>query len=203
MPLFIKKDISPDVCLGIWKIDESFEDFFSLFPFLNKFRGDIIASYKSNQRRCEILAVRLLIREIIGDNVSLLHEDNGRPILSNGVNIGISHTRGFAVIIVSPSKKVSVDIEYIDSRVVRIKDKFMRSDEQANSLIDYLIHWCTKETLYKLFSDDRLSYNEMQLLSIHGNNLEGIITARNIIRKQDVEVHYSIFNDMLLTYSVL
>lgn len=203
MPLFLKRNLLSDVNIGIWKIEESYDDFILLYPHLKKLQSDILSQYKSEQRRCEVLAVCLLINEILGDGVSLLHKEDGCPFLSNGVNISISHTRGFAVIIVSMNRKVSVDIEYFSQRVLRIKDKFMRNDEHACSLLEYLIHWCTKETLYKMFSDDKLSYKEMQLLSITENNSYGVIVARNILRNQNIKVYYNIFNDILLTYSVL
>ncbi len=203
MPLFLRKNILPSVYLGIWKIDESLDDFFSLYPFLRGFQSEVVGLYKSDQRCREILAVRLLIREIIYDNVLLFHKENGCPFLSNGMNIGISHTRGYAVVIVSSIKKVSVDIEYINKRVLRIKDKFMRDDEHADSLFEYMIHWCTKETIYKLFSEDKLSYNEMQLLSISHNGNDGIIAAKNVVRNKDVEVYYHTFDDILFTFTAL
>ena len=189
--------------MGIWKIDESLDDFFSLYPFLRGFQSEVVGLYKSDQRCREILAVRLLIREIIDDNVLLFHKENGCPFLSNGMNIGISHTRGYAVVIVSSIKKVAVDIEYINKRVLRIKDKFMRDDEHADSLFEYMIHWCTKETIYKLFSEDKLSYNEMQLLSISHNGNDGIIAAKNIVRNKDVEVYYHTFDDIVFTFTAL
>lgn len=203
MPLFLRKNILPSVYLGIWKIDESLDDFFSLYPFLREFQSEVVGLYKSDQRCREILAVRLLIREIIDDNVLLFHKENGCPFLSNGMNIGISHTRGYAVVIVSSIKKVAVDIEYINKRVLRIKDKFMRDDEHADSLFEYMIHWCTKETIYKLFSEDKLSYNEMQLLSISHNGNDGIIAAKNIVRNKDVEVYYHTFDDIVFTFTAL
>lgn len=203
MPLFLKKIVLSDVQLGIWKIDESFEDFFVLYPWLGSLRNSILNSYNSNQRRCEILAVRLLIHELIGEDVLLFHKENGHPYLSNGLNIGISHTHGYAVIVVSQSKNVSVDIEYISQRVLRIKDRFMRNDERASSLIEYIIHWCTKETLYKMFTEDNLTFNKMQLLSIEGDNNKGIITAKNISRNQEVNVYYFRINDAVITYAAI
>ena len=178
MPLFLNEEIFPDVRLGIWAISESSDDFWALSPYVESSRSEFNALYKSEQRKCEVLAVRLLIKEIIGDNVQLLHQDNGKPYLSSGMNISISHTRGFAVIIVSHSKQVSVDIEYFSNRIERIRSKFMRDDENASSQVKLLMHWCAKETMYKLFPEDNLTFNKMQLLSVDGNDSTGIITAK-------------------------
>lgn len=203
MPLFFNEEIFPDVRLGIWAISESSDDFWALSPYVESSRSEFNALYKSEQRKCEVLAVRLLIKEIIGDNVQLLHQDNGKPYLSSGMNISISHTRGFAVIIVSHSKQVSVDIEYFSNRIERIRSKFMRDDENASSQVKLLMHWCAKETMYKLFPEDNLTFNKMQLLSVDGNDSTGIITAKNIFRNRNVSVYYRTFCNCLLTYAVL
>lgn len=203
MPLFLNEEIFPDVRLGIWVISESSDDFWALSPYVESSRSEFNALYKSEQRKCEVLAVRLLIKEIIGDNVQLLHQDNGKPYLSSGMNISISHTRGFAVIIVSHSKQVSVDIEYFSNRIERIRSKFMRDDENASSQVKLLMHWCAKETMYKLFPEDNLTFNKMQLLSVDGNDSTGIITAKNIFRNRNVSVYYRTFCNCLLTYAVL
>lgn len=203
MPLFLNEEIFPDVRLGIWAISESSDDFWTLSPYVENSRSEFNALYKSEQRKCEVLAVRLLIKEIIGDNVQLLHQDNGKPYLSSGMNISISHTRGFAVIIVSHSKQVSVDIEYFSNRIERIRSKFMRDDENASSQVKLLMHWCAKETMYKLFPEDNLTFNKMQLLSVDGNDSTGIITAKNIFRNRNVSVYYRTFCNCLLTYAVL
>ena len=203
MPLFLNEEIFPDVRLGIWAISESSDDFWALSPYVESSRSEFNALYKSEQRKCEVLAVRLLIKEIIGDNVQLLHQDNGKPYLSSGMNISISHTRGFAVIIVSHSKQVSVVIEYFSNRIERIRSKFMRDDENASSQVKLLMHWCAKETMYKLFPEDNLTFNKMQLLSVDGNDSTGIITAKNIFRNRNVSVYYRTFCNCLLTYAVL
>lgn len=203
MPLFLNEEIFPDVRLGIWAISESSDDFWALSPYVESSRSEFNALYKSEQRKCEVLAVSLLIKEIIGDNVQLLHQDNGKPYLSSGMNISISHTRGFAVIIVSHSKQVSVDIEYFSNRIERIRSKFMRDDENASSQVKLLMHWCAKETMYKLFPEDNLTFNKMQLLSVDGNDSIGIITAKNIFRNRNVSVYYRTFCNCLLTYAVL
>ncbi|MBS5874549.1 MAG: 4'-phosphopantetheinyl transferase superfamily protein [Prevotella sp.] len=203
MPLFLNEEIFPDVRLGIWAISESSDDFWALSPYVESSCSEFNALYKSEQRKCEVLAVRLLIKEIIGDNVLLLHQDNGKPYLSSGMNISISHTRGFAVIIVSHSKQVSVDIEYFSNRIERMRSKFMRDDENASSQVKLLMHWCAKETMYKLFPEDNLTFNKMQLLSVDGNDSTGIITAKNIFRNRNVSVYYRTFCNCLLTYAVL
>ena len=72
-------------------------------------------------------------------------------------------TSAYAAVILSRTSEVAVDIEYISNRVSRIADKFMRPDEDAPSVIDQLINWCAKETLYKFCSSQNLQYLEMKI----------------------------------------
>ena len=44
-------------------------NFWALSPYVESSRSEFNALYKSEQRKCEVLAVSLLIKEIIGDNV--------------------------------------------------------------------------------------------------------------------------------------
>ncbi len=159
--------------------------------------------YKSDKRLCEVLAVRLLIQEMLGTDVDLWHEDNGCPHLSNGMNIGISHTIGYAAVIISKEYRVSVDIEHISNRVSRITEKFLCPDEKADTVVEQLLHWCTKETLYKLYTEDDLRFEEMKVLSIDGNEPEGIIKAKNLKRDENVDVRYRVTDNFVLTYSFM
>ena len=137
--------------LGLWEISESVEQFLEL-KVLSVYKNKVYADLGSESRRLEFLAVRALLSHMVGDDVAILYDNKGCPFLSNGWNISISHTKGFAVIIVSEANNVAVDIEYISERVRRVKSKFIRQDETADKLEELLVCWCAKETLYKFFS---------------------------------------------------
>ncbi len=213
MALISIRQVSENINLGLWKIEESSDSFFHNFSFLEKYRDSFSNLYKSEKRLCEVLAVRVLIHEMLGTDVALLHDANGAPYLENGMNIGISHTNGYAAVIISQQHRVSVDIERISNRVSRITDKFLRPDEKAVTVTEQLLHWCTKETLYKLYPEDDLKFEEMKVLSINGSDIkcsgkecsdtEGIIKAKNIKRNKKVDVRYHISNDFVLTYSFM
>ena len=202
MPLKSVENIAPDVYLGMWNITESVDDF--LLRCGNAAVLEIIiAGYTSEQRRREVLAVRMLLDEMIGTNVDLLHDESGCPYLSNGMNIGISHTKGFASVIVSPGRKVAVDVEYMSDRVRKVAARMLRTDESADTLLGLLLHWCVKETLYKLYSDEHLALKDMQVLSVEGDNTRGIVKAKNVKRSETLDVFYRVFDNKVLTYAIL
>ena len=202
MPLKSVENIAPDVYLGMWNITESVDDF--LLRCGNAAVLEIIiAGYTSEQRRREVLAVRMLLDEMIGTNVDLLHDESGCPYLSNGMNIGISHTKGFASVIVSPGRKVAVDVEYMSERVRKVAARMLRTDESADTLLGLLLHWCVKETLYKLYSDEHLALKDMQVLSVEGDNTRGIVKAKNVKRSETLDVFYRVFDNKVHTYAIL
>ena len=202
MPLKSVENIAPDVRMGLWDITESVEDFLGQGGNAAVLET-LIDGYSSEQRRREVLAVRMLLDRMVGAEVELRHERSGRPWLSNGMNVGISHTKGFASVVVSPSRKVAVDVEYISERVGKVAAKMLRPDEKADTLLGLLLHWCTKETLYKLYSDEHLALKDMQVLSVEGCEATGIVKAKNVKRGETLDVFYRVFDNKVLTYAVL
>lgn len=202
MSLVFVENVLPDVKLGLWKIEESAETFLDEYHGLYYLKSDI-GRYSSMSRRLEVLAVHALLMRMGIDGSALCHEPSGKPYLPGGMNIGISHTKGGAAVIVSPRMKVSVDVEYASERVGRVTERLLRNDEKADTLLQKLLHWCTKETLYKLYSEDELALHEMQLLSIEGNDSNGIITARNVKRDETLAVSYRVVGGLVITYATL
>lgn len=202
MPLLFVKDVAPNVKLGVWSIKENVDEFFFGNACLEAMR-DEISLLKSYQRRCEVLAVRLLLDKMLGYDVVLSHNSDGKPILNNGMNIGVSHTKGCAAVILSPCNNVSVDVEYLNDRVERIVGKFLRPDEKAETLLEKLLHWCAKETLYKIYSADHLALADMWVLSVEGDNANGFVVIKNVQRGETLNVDYRVFDNLVLTYAVL
>ena len=159
MPLLRVTHIDEHVILGIWEMTEHP----SAFP---EWYEEARKRFHAEGRQREYVCVRALLRQMTDDDASwtISHEQSGKPVLQNGWKISISHTKGFCCVIISPDREVAVDIEYTSDRVNRIAHMFIREDEQADTIDEKLIHWSAKETMYKLYSSDRLALDEMRLL---------------------------------------
>ena len=92
----------------------------------------------------------------------ITHNEAGKPLF-RGYHISVSHTKGYAALILSKNQEVAVDIEYFSDRVERIASKFLRKDEKAEDLDAKLVHWCAKETVFKLFSEEKLMFEDMRV----------------------------------------
>ena len=202
MPLLCIKDSLPDVRLALWHLEETAEELLERYDVGKDFSEQVFLNNKSAHRRAEIIVVRLLIDCLFSRDVVLNHDKSGRPLLSNGYFISISHTSNIVAVIVSNIFEVSVDVEHISNRVVRVADRFMRLDEKANETIEYLLHWCVKETLYKLYSEDDLSFEEMRINHIHYKDDEGEVVAENLRRMESVCLPYFVLENCVLTYAI-
>jgi phosphopantetheinyl transferase len=123
-----------------------------------------INSYLGEGRKAEQEAVRRLIGELAPGN-KLSHLPNGVPYIEGYPhNISLSHTKGFIAFVAHPKPHpAGIDIEYRGERVLRIRERFLSPEE--NAAIDeshvaehLLLHWCAKETLYKLLSTSGVDF---------------------------------------------
>lgn len=210
MALVNIREVYPSVSLGLWQIDESVDDFYAQYPWLQRYKTEV-ERYKSDSRKLEFLAVRALLREMLLMNGSsdkmfaqvgeITHNKAGKPMLK-GYHISISHTQGFAALILSKTKTVAVDIEYFSDRVKRIASKFLRKDERANDLDSLLVHWCGKETVYKLFSEDNLQFCDMRVLPFDTMS-DWSCDVENLKARKKVVVDFELTMEFVLAYAAL
>lgn len=196
MALLFINEIDKDVRLGVWKMEENlnYEQFASL-PFYDRLMS------LSENRRKETASVYSLLFVMTGNrNLVIGHEPSGKPYVE-GYKIGISHTKGFVSVILSTSCDVAVDIEYINTRVLRIADRFLREDEKPDIIPDViptLLFWCAKETIYKLYSDERLTFQNIKIMDAEQG---GALCGNNLITDESVRIDYTYNNDYVLTYA--
>ncbi|MCR4957279.1 MAG: 4'-phosphopantetheinyl transferase superfamily protein [Prevotella sp.] len=125
------------------------------------------------------------------------HPTSLNPQLSTlNPHLSISHTHGYAALLLSDDCRVGVDIEYRSDRVERIASRFIRPDEKAETTDEKLLLWSAKEAVYKLFSEDRLGFFDMRALSIGDGYLTMWVEKKRIA----VSVCYEFTDDYVLTY---
>lgn len=198
MPVVYIKEVAPDVKLGLWKMEETVLQFLSDSSDMSKLFDVEISAYKSEVRKLEKLAVYSLLWKMTNSKAIVSHNEDGKPIV-DGYNISISHTRGYASVILSKLKNVAVDIEYYSDRVARIADKFIREDEIATDIASQLINWSVKETVYKYFSEQNLQYFDMKLIPFE--EFENTKRVLNLKTGCYLDVHYELNNEYVLTYT--
>ena len=204
------REVYPGVSLGLWQMDEEVEQLFEQYPHLQAYRSSLEAKYKNDGRKLEFLAIRALMYEMLrvnGASKGLLshagdftHNGQGKPLF-RGYHVSISHTKGYAALILSKKSEVAVDIEYMSDRVERIASKFLRKDERADSLDAKLVHWCAKETVFKLFSEENLLFEDMRVKPFDTMS-DWACDVENLKSGKTARVDFELAMDFVLTYSM-
>jgi phosphopantetheinyl transferase len=156
MPIVLNKQIDSDTILGVWKIEETAEQFISGLQ-LKQHELELISSFGNGKRAIHWLSTRLLLRVLLqtDEYIDCKIDEHGKPYLANmDAHISISHSFDYAAVMVSKTKKVGVDIELIKHRIKSIKHKFLSDLELAQKQIGdntdgLYVAWCTKEAIYK------------------------------------------------------
>ena len=194
MPLIRIDSIGENARLALWKMSERVEE----LPHPNHID---LTAFCSASRLKEKLTTYALIKELTGlDSLELSYASSGKPLLE-GFEISISHTIGWAVVVLSRNTPVAVDIEYRSDRVTRITDRFIRADEDKSSVDIQLINWSAKETMYKLFSEEQLQFHEMRLQQFTSSNA-GKIRVEDLKYPKTIEVEYILNADYVLTWAL-
>ena len=148
--------------MGVWRMDESVEELLALLDRPEE-QADFLRRVTAESRRCEHLASRVLLKQLIGEEPRVAYHPSGAPYLVDSpLRVSISHTRGYAAAILSPSP-TGIDIEYRADRVLRIRSRFMTPEEEqgndpAHEVEHLLLHWCTKETLFKRIGQEEVDF---------------------------------------------
>lgn len=211
MALVNIREVYPGVSLGLWQMDESVDSLLGQYPFLGAYRAVVMSQFKHDARRLEYLAVRALMYEVLKANGAsrgllahagdITHNEAGKPLF-RGYHISVSHTKGYVALILSKAQEVAVDIEYFSDRVERVADKFLRQDEKADGLDAMLVHWCAKETVFKLFSEENLHFEDMRVKTFDPM-ADWACEVENLKSKLVVRVDFELTMEFVLTYTAL
>ena len=191
------RQLSPNIRLGLWRMDEPCE---------------------GTPRQRERHAVQMLLTAMMGGDTTygIGHEPSGKPFLTPSPAVpspclSISHTHGYAALLLSSDGSVGIDIERRSDRVERIASRFIRPDEQADTTDEKLLLWSAKETVYKRYSEDQLAFFDMRALPTATSSkpgvaategMRGAIQVENTKRGELVTVYYEFTTDYVLTYLI-
>jgi phosphopantetheinyl transferase len=157
-----KHYLNETTILGVWKIEEDINTLFEMVVLDNgdkkKYRG-----FASTSRRLEFLSVRALLAELLGKDAKIVYNKNNKPFLKDGSRfISISHSHKLTAIVCSTDEKVGIDLEYMSSNINAFAFKFLNRKEKVTKSSEdrkyhLYIHWCAKESLYKICDKEGIS----------------------------------------------
>lgn len=191
---------------GIWEISESCDELLGMLD-APAAHLELLSTYKSATRRLEYLAVRVLLKALLGREVLVKYHANGSPYLPDlPYHISISHTRDYAAVILG-AVPVGIDIEYRSSHVLKIRHRFLTDDEfdllgASPSIEDLLICWSAKETLFKLTGARSFDHRcDVRIVSGEFGCTSGYLEVQELLTPDALtyRIRYDIFPAFVLT----
>ena len=170
-----------------------------------------LTHFKSESRRCEWLASRLLIKQLRGDSVTVVYTPEGKPLLEGAFeHISISHTEGYVAVAFHKKRDVGIDIERRGAKVLKLRRRFMNVAEEdaldkADEQTSLLLHWSAKESFYKIIGNRGGSFSENFLVApfrlSDGGSFQISYIAQGVELKRS-EVNYLLAPSYVLTLCV-
>jgi 4'-phosphopantetheinyl transferase len=165
MPVIYNQVVYDDCQLAIWEITESYDEMYSRIHFFEGEKENF-KNYKSDLRQLEWLSVRRLLREVRGVPTQIVYNESRKPFLFNSdQHISISHSRNLTAVLLSNTRKLGLDLEYMAQDIKKVAHKFLNRDEyivenKAKRNFHMYIHWCAKEALYKLCDKQDINFRK-------------------------------------------
>ncbi|TPD65466.1 4'-phosphopantetheinyl transferase superfamily protein [Flavobacterium microcysteis] len=166
MMLYKIVQYNPTTKILIWKITESFDEFFSQVILKEK-TLERLQSMKSEVHQRAFLSVRKLLQEAGHNDLQLHYDEFGKPHLENETHISITHSFDFSAIILS-DENVGIDIELRREKVILIAEKFVDESEfrflDKEKKEDYVsrltVIWGIKEAIFKIRNEKGISFKD-------------------------------------------
>lgn len=195
--------------LGIWKIEETEDELLSLLEQQEAYLH-FTNNSKAEVRKKEWLATRVLLKEVLGEELAISHYPDGAPYLPDrpDLSISVSHTKGYAAVYCKRGAPAGIDIEYRANRILRIKHKFMSEEELAmidrkNEIAHLLICWCAKETLFKLIRQEDVDFRAHLHIKPFDFDVEGQMDVKEsrTAQQESFVLNYRVTPDFVLTFN--
>ena len=163
MPLHKIIHINENTTAYFWHITE---DVTSLFRAVSLRDTSLfrLEGMKSEEHQRGFLAVRMLLQHLGYTDYDLTYDEAGKPHLSDGKHISISHSHEFSCICIS-NKLMGIDLEKLKEKTLKIAPRFMEVKHLENLSISEQMEkatviWGVKESIFKIKNEKGISFPE-------------------------------------------
>ena len=205
MPLFKSIQFNKTTQILVWKITESYEELFDTVV-LNKSNSVRLDGMKSQLHQRAFLSVRKLLQLAGYSDFDLFYDEFGKPHLSDGKHVSITHSHEFSAIIIS-DETVGIDIELQRDKIIKIADKFCDTefqflDNKKVYIRQLTVIWGAKEAIFKIRNEKGISFkNHIKVNSFDLENKEtnAELHFDNLIKK--FKIHFEEIEGFTLVYA--
>ena len=161
MPLYKEIILKENAKLYLWKITEDSGELHRAVK-LNNSSQNRVDSMKSVSHQKGFLAVRMLLQHIGYTDFDLYYDAFGKPHLTDGKCISISHSHTFSAIAIS-DQPIGLDVEQVKEKILKIASRFMDVSHLENlseieKRIKATVIWGIKESIFKIKNIEGISF---------------------------------------------
>ena len=200
--------------MGIWEITEPWQEMLKSFQDKPCDIDDI----QSDKRKQERLAVRLALKHLAGSEMNINYTENGAPVLQNSpYSISISHTTGYAAVILSKKPYPGIDIEYRSERAWKLRTKYLgenelemfasseklQDDDKLPEKADHAtICWCAKETAFKALQQTEVDFIKHLHIEPFTLSKSGILKLKETKtpQLQTFDINFEVTENYIITW---
>jgi Phosphopantetheinyl transferase len=193
------------VRLLVWDLTESIDELSKQLTSFNEIEFDKIVSEK---RKREFLGVQVAMKELLGKEVQISHDVDGKPFLSDdSYQISISHSKNWIAVMAHPTSSIGVDVECPNDKIQKIYTRFLSNVEQKDlsngkNINQLLLAWSVKEALYKIIGKEAVDFaNQLRIFHFEPK-LSGEIMAQHTPTKKLYQLRYIQNSAYTLVYCV-
>tara|TARA_B100000902_G_C27319663_1_gene923555 strand:+ start:3138 stop:3755 length:618 start_codon:yes stop_codon:yes gene_type:complete len=185
---------------SLWKITEELEE---LMLQLQADKKELIEINRINNvhRKKQNIAARLILNHLANKKINLSYLQNGSPYCNQFQHISISHSKNYAVLVVSENY-VGIDIQHKKPNIEQLKTKFINpmeekylNDEETNNTLHFI--WCAKEAIYKTLNAS-CSFRDNIIIDNFFREKTSSGYYQNNNKKKRYNLYYEIFNNYFL-----
>ncbi len=161
MPLYKEIILKDNAKLYLWKITEDIDELHHAVK-LNNSSQNRVDSMKSESHQKGFLSVRMLLQHVGYNDFDLYYDSFGKPHLTDGKHISISHSHTFSAIAIS-NQPIGLDVEQVKEKILKIASRFMDVSHLENlSEIEKMkkatVIWGIKESIFKIKNIEGISF---------------------------------------------
>lgn len=207
MSFYKKIQVNHLTSVLIWKIEEDFNELFRQIS-LKDVSLARLERMKSESHQKGFLSIRHLLKVAGYSDFDLFYDEDGKPHLTDGKQISITHSNNFSAIIIG-NENVGIDVELQRDKITRIADKFIEHefdylDENATDYIKKLtVIWGAKEAKYKMCNSRSLSFkDDMKVFSFDLIDGKGKASVRQNEFEKAFSFFFEEFENFTLVYAL-
>ncbi len=207
MSFYKKIQVNPLTSVLIWKIEEDFNDLFRQISLKDTSLARL-ERMKSESHQKGFLSIRHLLKFAGYSDFDLFYDEDGKPHLTDGKQISITHSNNFAAIIIG-DENVGIDIELQRDKITRIADKFVEHefdylDTESTEYIKKLtVIWGAKEAKYKMCNSRSLSFkDDMKVFSFNLIDGNGKASVQQNEFVKEFDFFFEEFENFTLVYAL-